>query len=450
MIMPATPPPTFVITTPVGDIELDPTEIKDVWAYVAQSMGVDIQDEQVKEFLGESIETKRDFYDSRAYIGWGHSMMEVINRDYDIERICNYNNRMSGEASPIWLDERIKRNGDELRIKIPHKMTMYLRSKKDGHGLVIAFYPYDTYELDIMYHFCSDSTFDYTIWKNNLKDHFITQGIYKNQAITADFKFLDHNKITWKDIVLDDGATANLNRHVIGFIENLPKYKEVGMRASRGVLLTGPPGTGKTLCCSILINQTDATVIYITRNAVTDRGQIDEIYKMARFLAPTLMVFEDIDTLGGIDREESDHPLLGEFLNCLAGVEENDGVITLATTNYPQNLDWALADRPGRFDLRINFGLPDIKGRRLIFEKYLRNIDQESINYKSWAKKTEGYSGAYLRELAALSFMIATERSAKLNDSLIQEAFSELEAQRALVAKEKNLIRHAEESHDFM
>ena len=101
MIMPATPPPTFVITTPVGDIELDPTEIKDVWAYVAQSMGVDIQDEQVKEFLGESIETKRDFYDSRAYIGWGHSMMEVINRDYDIERICNYNNRMSGEASPI-------------------------------------------------------------------------------------------------------------------------------------------------------------------------------------------------------------------------------------------------------------------------------------------------------------------------------------------------------------
>ena len=100
--------------------------------------------------------------------------------------------------------------------------------------------------------------------------------------------------------------------------------------------------------------------------------------------------------------------------------------------------------------MRINFGLPDIKGRRLIFEKYLRNIDQESVNYKSWAKKTEGYSGAYLRELAALSFMIATERSAKLNDSIIQEAFSELEAQRALVAKEKNLIRHAEESHDFM
>ena len=101
-------------------------------------------------------------------------------------------------------------------------------------------------------------------------------------------------------------------------------FESLGAGAARGVLLHGPPGTGKTLCCSILINQTDATVIYVTRNAVTERGQIDDLYKLARFLAPTLVVFEDIDTLGGIDREESDHPLLGEFLNCLAGVEEND------------------------------------------------------------------------------------------------------------------------------
>ncbi len=448
--MPSQPPPQFVITTPVGDIALDPTEIRDVWAYVSESVGVDIQDEQVQLFLGESVETKRDFYQSKSYVGWGHSMMEVVNRDYEIVRISNYNNRMSGEASPIWLDERIKKDGKEVRIKIPHKMTMYLRSKKDNHGLVIAFYPYDTYELDIMYHFCSDGPFDYTIWKNNLKTHFSTEGIYKNQAVTASFDFLDNQQVSWKDIVLEKGALDNLNRHVINFISNLPKYKEVGMRASRGILLTGPPGTGKTLCCSILINQTDSTVIYVTRNAVTDRGQIDDLYKLARFLAPTLVLFEDIDTLGGIDREESDHPLLGEFLNCLAGVEENEGVITLATTNYPQNLDWALADRPGRFDLRINFGYPDKEARRLIFEKYLTNCSKDDIDYKSWAKKTEGYSGAYLRELASLSFMIATERDTSLNDDLIREAFSELESQRSLVAKEKNLLRTKEESHDFM
>ena len=448
--MPKLPPPRFVINTPVGDIELDPVEIKDVWAYVAESVGVDIQDEQIKVFLGDSIETKKDFYHSKSYIGWGNTMMEVINRDYEIIRIGNYNSRMSGEASPIWLDEKIRKDGEEIRIKIPHKMTMYLRSKTDGHGLVIAFYPYDTYELDIMYHFCSDSSFDYTIWKNNLKEHFSTEGIYKNQAVTASFDFLDHQQVSWKDIVLQKGAIDNLNRHVINFISNLEKYKDAGIRSSRGILLTGPPGTGKTLCCSILINQTDSTVIYVTRNAVTDRGQIDDLYKLARFLAPTLVVFEDIDTLGGIDREDADHPLLGEFLNCLAGVEENEGVITLATTNYPQNLDWALADRPGRFDVRINFGYPDVDARRLIFEKYLNNCEQSKINYKSWAKKTDGYSGAYLRELAALSFMIATEKEVSLNNNIIEEAFAELESQRNLVAKEKNLVRTTEDTPDFM
>jgi len=448
--MPKLPPPRFVINTPVGDIELDPVEIRDVWAYVADSVGVDIQDEQIKVFLGDSIETKKDFYHSKSYIGWGNTMMEVINRDYEIIRIGNYNSRMSGEASPIWLDEKIKKDGEETRIKIPHKMTMYLRSKIDGHGLVIAFYPYDTYELDIMYHFCSDSSFDYTIWKNNLKEHFSTEGIYKNQAVTASFDFLDHQQVSWKDIVLQKGAIDNLNRHVINFISNLEKYKDAGIRSSRGILLTGPPGTGKTLCCSILINQTDSTVIYVTRNAVTDRGQIDDLYKLARFLAPTLVVFEDIDTLGGIDREDADHPLLGEFLNCLAGVEENEGVITLATTNYPQNLDWALADRPGRFDVRINFGYPDVDARRLIFEKYLNNCEQSKINYKSWAKKTDGYSGAYLRELAALSFMIATEKEVSLNNNIIEEAFAELESQRNLVAKEKNLVRTTEDTPDFM
>jgi SpoVK/Ycf46/Vps4 family AAA+-type ATPase len=134
----------------------------------------------------------------------------------------------------------------------------------------------------------------------------------------------------------------------------------------------------------------------------------------------------------------------------LAGVEENEGVITLATTNYPQHLDWALADRPGRFDLMINFCYPDKEARRLIFEKYLTNCSQGDINYKSWAKKTEGYSGAYLRELAALSFMIATEKDTALNNDIITEAFTELETQRSLVAKEKNLLRNKEESHDFM
>jgi SpoVK/Ycf46/Vps4 family AAA+-type ATPase len=134
----------------------------------------------------------------------------------------------------------------------------------------------------------------------------------------------------------------------------------------------------------------------------------------------------------------------------LAGVEENDGVITLATTNYPQNLDWALADRPGRFDVRINFGYPDKDSRQKIFSKYLESVAQETIDYSKWAKKTDGYSGAYLRELANLSIMIASEKQSKLSNKIIETAFLELENQRQIVAKEKRLIRHDTESPDYL
>lgn len=443
-------PPNLTITTPVGAIDIDSEQLRDVYKFINDSVGVDIQDEQINKFLGTSVETKRDFYSSKAYVGWGYSMMEIINRDYEIVKITNFNNRMSGEASPIWLDERIRVAGVESRIKIPSRMTIFLRHKELGYGLVISFYPYDTYEIDVMYHFCSDESFDYTHWKNELKEHFSNQGIYKNQAITAGFEFLEHTETSWNDIIIDADSKKNINRHVLNFIDNLEKYQQMGMRGSRGVLLTGPPGTGKTLCCSILINKSESTVVYVTRNSVTERGQIDELYKLARFLSPSLVVFEDIDTLGGIDREESDHPLLGEFLNCLAGVEENDGVITLATTNYPQNLDWALADRPGRFDIRINFAYPDLSARQQIFEKYLQGCEQKEVNYKYWAKKTDGYSGAYLRELANLSIMIATEDGGIITDNHITTAHSEIESQRTIVAKEKRLIRHDDGSPDYL
>ena len=116
------------------------------------------------------------------------------------------------------------------------------------------------------------------------------------------------------------------------------------------------------------MNQVEATIFYITSENITDRGQISDIYDVARKVAPSIVVLEDIDTLGGIDRNRTvgDHPILGEFLNCLAGVETNGGVVTIATTNYTEYLDKALVDRPGRFDFRIDFGLPDEKLRNHI------------------------------------------------------------------------------------
>ena len=137
-----------------------------------------------------------------------------------------------------------------------------------------------------------------------------------------------------------------------------------------------------------------------------------------------MIIIEDIDTLGGLDRRErGTHPLLGEFLNCLNGVGGNEGVITIATTNYPQHLDAALADRPGRFDLRLEFDLPDKKLRKYILTKYLEEIDKpKNLKLEKIVQATEGLSGAYLREMIVTSYMIALEREQKVNQEILEDA----------------------------
>ena len=113
-------------------------------------------------------------------------------------------------------------------------------------------------------------------------------------------------------------------------------------------------------------------------------------------------------------------------MNCLAGVGNNDGVITLATTNYANHLDSALADRPGRFDVRLDFGLPNEEVREHILEKYLGEI-KSNVNVSSFVKQTEGLSGAYLRELVMTSYMIRIEEGKKKVDkAILEEALQDI------------------------
>jgi cell division protease FtsH len=261
---------------------------------------------------------------------------------------------------------------------------------------------------------------------------------------------LETPKLDWNDIVIKSEDRQVLDRNLVKFIDSVDLYRRKGLRGSRGVLLAGPPGTGKTLSCKVLMNSLDATVLYVSRDAVTDVGQITELYKMARRLSPSVVILEDIDTLGGLGRDEGDHPLLGEFLNCLAGVEDNDGVVTLATTNHPEKLDWALTDRPGRFDVRLKFDYPDEKSRMAILDKYLTPFQTKNIKLKSLMKRTDKFSGAYLQEIVQSAFMVAHEECGYCDEPTItqkhlEEALSQMESQRATVSREKGLTYNGTE-----
>ena len=133
--------------------------------------------------------------------------------------------------------------------------------------------------------------------------------------------------------------------------------------------------------------------------------------------------------------------------------ESNESVITIASTNSPQALDIALRDRPGRFDARINFPLPDKKNRELILKKYSTSFQTKGLNLGSWAKKTEGFTGAWLRELITVAFSLAvrkqkSNKSPVLNNEYMEQAFSIVHQTRSMVNQYRE--NEAENENLFM
>jgi AAA+ superfamily predicted ATPase len=442
-------PDDLKISSPMGDIVVPTESLKEVLTYFTNNIEkTDHMDANISEFFGcdvNNLEIKQKDYSGREYVMWSYSLMEIVNQEYDIIKVENFKYGDAG-TPPIWNEEKI--NGEIF--KIPYKLTMFLESKENKEPLVISFWPYDQYEIDIKFYFQSVAGVQsrYSDFWEKVKTHFNSEGLLKGAKFSADFEFLEVPEVSWEDIIIEDKTIDMLNRNIINFIPHMNMYLDKNLRSSRGVLITGPPGTGKTLCCNVVMNQLKGvTTIYVARNAIKTEGQISRLYKLARYLSPTLVIIEDIDTLGGLDRREThDHPLLGEFLNCLSGMERNSGVITLATTNYPQHLDWALADRPGRFDSRMEFGYPKEAAREAILKKYLEPFNTGKIDLKPIIKKSEGFSGAYLQELVQTAFMLAFEaenyevETVKIKDTHLTAALDNLLKQRQEAKKERGVV----------
>jgi cell division protease FtsH len=312
-------------------------------------------------------------------------------------------------------------------------MTAHLKHKEEGNLIAVQFMPYDGLNVDLRIMFDHKCSVGKALWQN-FKDYFYEHSLLKGEKFYADYKFINEAaQNQWEDIVISQNHRKLLQRNVVDFLNHMEVFEGHDLRLSRGVLITGPPGTGKTLTCNVLMNDVNVTTIVVTRETLDDIGMIGEIYKLARKLQPTLLIFEDIDTLGGISRYDGDHPLLGEFLNALSGVEANNGVVTLATTNHADKLDWALTDRPGRFDARMELGYPDDQTRGRIFEKYLKVIPHNGLlEMKHIVKDTKGLSGAYLEEIVRNAFVIALEESdydakkAKVRQTHLESATAEM------------------------
>ena len=438
---------SIIISSPIGDISIPKEDVKDFIV----SMFEDVR-------KNDSTRTKHiyDFFDGVKPRSEYHNisqhkvapylkcLKEVIKRDYETIDVINFTSDESAEIPVRYHEFDV---GPDNKEPLILEGCIFIQHKELGYKYVLCIDPFMDRGIhaEIEVFFDSAKTNFKNIW-DSVEDYFDTEGPLLNQKIDAKWEYLSYESSGWNDIIIKDDMKKLLNRNIIHYIANIEEYSKRNLPTSRGILITGPPGTGKTLCCKTVMSLIDCTTIYVTSDNIESVGDIKKTYELAKRLAPTIIVIEDIDTLGGLDRRQrgDTHPLLGEFLTCLNGVGSNAGVVTIATTNYPQYLDSALADRPGRFDLRLDFGIPDEEQRLHILKKYLEDVEHKGLDLKSISKKTEGLPGAYLREMVMTAYMIAFEESTIIDQGVIDKALSSIRGMRDMIMSDYGIPNPSE------
>src|SRR2546430_876231 len=206
-------------------------------------------------------------------------------------------------------------------------------------------------------------------------------------------------KVARDDVILPSGVLDRIDRHAIAFSEHAHQLTASGRPVKRGLLLYGAPGTGKTLTIMYLAGRVPGRSVLLT----TGRGLgfITAVAQMARILAPSTVVVEDVDLIAqarGMPGVQT-QPLLFELLNEMDGLRDAADVLFILTTNRPDILEPALAARPGRVDQAIEIPPPDAECRRRLFALYGRGLRLELADWDGLIERTAGVSGAFIREL---------------------------------------------------
>jgi AAA+ superfamily predicted ATPase len=209
-------------------------------------------------------------------------------------------------------------------------------------------------------------------------------------------------------IVLPENVLRVAERNTIGFIRNAAALRQAGRDTRHGVLLYGPPGTGKTLVTRYLASQSSpCTVILLSGRQY---AYLRTACQLARALAPSLVVLEDVDLIAADRRKNRHAPLLHELMDEMDGLGSGADCTFLLTTNRPDALEPALAARPGRVDQAVYFPLPDLECRRRLLRQFGNGLDLNGVEQEPFLQRTEGASPAFLKELVRRSALMAVER----------------------------------------
>ncbi|MDD6968327.1 MAG: ATP-dependent zinc metalloprotease FtsH [Candidatus Faecousia sp.] len=232
----------------------------------------------------------------------------------------------------------------------------------------------------------------------------------------------DNKKVTFDDVAGADEEKEEL-QEVVDFLRAPDKYTALGARIPHGLLLVGPPGTGKTLLARATAGEAGVQFLSISGSDFVEMyvgvgaSRVRDLFDQAKKLAPAIIFIDEIDAVGrkrgsglggGHDEKEQ---TLNQLLVEMDGFGRTEGIIVLAATNRPDILDPALL-RPGRFDRQIQVNRPDVKGREDILKVHAKDkrLD-ESVNLKTIARSTAGFTGADLSNLLNEAAILAARNN---------------------------------------
>ena len=208
-------------------------------------------------------------------------------------------------------------------------------------------------------------------------------------------------------VILPENLHRKIRISVESFLNGRHIYERLSIPYKRGILFAGAPGNGKTMLCKAIAWESNLPfIIFQIRHGESEFG-LDDAFTLANEMSPSILCLEDIDFL------KKTSISMSYFLNKIDGFETLNGVLILATTNKPEEIDVALSNRPSRFDSVFRISNPDEQCRFRMLKRYFQNTFDDNT-LEDIVSKTKEFTMAYLKELYLLSAMISVNRRADI------------------------------------
>ncbi len=267
--------------------------------------------------------------------------------------------------------------------------------------------------------------------------------------------------IGWADIAGADEAKDEL-REVVDYLSDPKRFRELGAKVPKGILLHGPPGTGKTLLAKAVAHESGASFFsqsaasFVEMFVGVGSQRIRRLFKVARKKAPAIVFIDELDAVGGHrgfdvtgERDQTLNQLLVELDGFTSSKKD---VVVIAASNLLEKLDPALL-RPGRFDRQVFVSPPDVGGRERIFKVHSANKPlDDDVDFKLLARQTSGLTGADLANICNEAAIFAARRGAsavalKDFDSALERVVAGMQSRRTLTDHEKRVVAYHEAGH---